>query len=169
MEPTSIKTCEKYFVGLNKWVGLPLLNVARRWPGSVVLESKRVFCFCGTQGGKEHLNSIERIEMGGGGGEWKLLPLNGEVAHSFQLSVVPYFNDILVFGGHSQASYIMQAFTSEGDLKQDLSVDPLIPGNMSQGAFVAQEGRIYAVGWRELKSKWDWRIGAFDGKKWIMP
>ena len=42
-----LKICEKYFVNLNKWTGLPPLSTARQWPGSVLLESKRAFSFCG--------------------------------------------------------------------------------------------------------------------------
>ena len=36
---TSLKICEKYFVGINKWMGLPTLSSARQWPGSMLHKS----------------------------------------------------------------------------------------------------------------------------------
>ena len=43
-----LNICEKYFVSRNKWVRFPPLNTARKWPGSIVLQCERAFCFCGT-------------------------------------------------------------------------------------------------------------------------
>ena len=53
----TLKICEKYLVSVNKWVGLPPLNTGRQWPGSILLNSKRAFCFCGGDL-DEDLNSI---------------------------------------------------------------------------------------------------------------
>ena len=70
-----LKICEKFFViMMNKWIGLPSLNSARFWPGSLLLQSKRVFCFCGGQR-YHNLNSIEELDLEREG-QWKTLPLN---------------------------------------------------------------------------------------------
>ena len=42
-----LKVCEKYSLDLNKWSRLPPLNAARTRP--IVLNTKRAFCFCGTE------------------------------------------------------------------------------------------------------------------------
>ena len=54
----TLKICEKYLVSVNKWVGLPPLNTPRQWPGSILLNSKRAFCFCGGLDEDEDLNSV---------------------------------------------------------------------------------------------------------------
>ena len=58
-----LTTCEKYLISSNKWKGLPGLSTARMRAGSVLLQSQKAFCFCGTQ---EHhqLNSIESLQIG---------------------------------------------------------------------------------------------------------
>ena len=66
--------CEKYSVALNKWDLLPYLNIGRLWPGSILLKSKRAFCFCGI-GAKGNLNSIERLEVEQNT-EWELLSID---------------------------------------------------------------------------------------------
>ena len=42
-----LKVCEKYLASQNKWIDLPPLNIPRYEPGSILLPSKRAFCFCG--------------------------------------------------------------------------------------------------------------------------
>ena len=41
---------EKYITIVDSWKELPPLNIARRFPGTVLLQSMRAFSFCGTQG-----------------------------------------------------------------------------------------------------------------------
>ena len=60
----------------------------------------------------------------------------------------------------------MYSFSEEGELLEDLSADPIIPGVMGQGSLVVREGKIYAVGWRKFNTIFDWRIQAFDGVRW---
>ena len=33
----TLKICESYFVGINKWSGLPPLNTVHQWPGTILL------------------------------------------------------------------------------------------------------------------------------------
>ena len=73
---------------------------------------------------------------------------------------------IFLFGGTNYASYNLYSLTEEGELIEDLSADPIIPGSMCIGSFTVLEGKIYAVGRRELDNVWEWRIVAFDGLKW---
>ena len=58
-----LKVCETYLINLDKWTALPQLNRARYLPGSVVLQSKKAFCFCGIQETQEQ-NSIETLQLG---------------------------------------------------------------------------------------------------------
>ena len=46
----------------------------------------------------------------------------------------------------------MYSFSEEGELLEDLSADPIIPGVMGQGSLVVREGKIYAVGWRKFNN-----------------
>ena len=57
-----LKVCEKYTVYLNKWKEFPPLNTGRAWSGSILLQSMRAFCFCGTQGPFNLLNSVESLQ-----------------------------------------------------------------------------------------------------------
>ena len=59
----NLKVCERYRIDLNMWRRAPPLNTARASPGSIVLQSKRAFCFCGRQGAERDLNSIESLEV----------------------------------------------------------------------------------------------------------
>ena len=43
----SLAICEKYLVAQNKWSSLPTLNTARYSPGSILVASKRAYCFGG--------------------------------------------------------------------------------------------------------------------------
>lgn len=92
-----LKTCEKYEVSSNKWARLPALNTARYLPGSILLETKRAFCFCGGQG-DHRFSSIESIQSNKEEG-WKALPLNESIAKTYSLAAAEYRNEILVFGG----------------------------------------------------------------------
>ena len=102
------------------------MSHARAKPGLVVLESLVAFCFCGTQGNKE-LNSIERVQLGFGS-EWRTLGLNSRIAKTFNLGAASMRNRIVVFGGEDYVSYIMFAFTEEGEFQEDLSSEPPLPG-----------------------------------------
>ena len=80
----NLNVCERYFVSINKWTGLPSLNTARYWPGSTLLKSMRAFCFCGGLSPGTYMNSIESLQVDKEG-EWKTLPLNEKIAHSVHL------------------------------------------------------------------------------------
>ena len=58
-----MKVCEKHDTDMNKWSELPPLKITRFWSGSVLLKSKRVFCFCGGKGDEEWINSIESLHI----------------------------------------------------------------------------------------------------------
>ena len=141
----NLKIGEKYLVSVNKWVELPPLNIGRHFPGSLLLKSRRAFCFCGSHGPQNRVNSIESIQLAWEG-EWKTLPLNGKIAKTYHLAAVPYLSRVMLFGGASHASYNMYKLDEEGNLLEDLSGDPLIPGAMCQGSFVVEEGKLYAMG-----------------------
>ena len=79
-----LRTCERYGVDLNKWSGLPPLNTARYFPGSILLSSRRAFCFCGF-GSNKYLNSIEMLQSDKAE-EWKTLPLSDEIARTCNLA-----------------------------------------------------------------------------------
>ena len=51
-----LDVCEKYLGSLNKWVELTCLNSARQWSGSVVLSTKKAYCFGGGSEGDKKLN-----------------------------------------------------------------------------------------------------------------
>ena len=54
-------------------------------------------------------------------------------------------NQILVFGGAAIASYNAYTFDEEGELLEDISDDPFIPGYVCNGSFVVRKGNVYAV------------------------
>ena len=56
--------------------------------------------------------------------------------------------------------------SEEGKLEQDLSQDPLTPEFMCWGSYSVEDGKIIALGWIKDEWKWEWRLSAFDGKKW---
>ena len=81
--------------------------------------------------------------------------------------VVKFKNKILLFGGHSDISYNTQILSTEGELEQDLSEDPLTPGAMCRGSFTVQGEKVYVVGSnKESNDVWDYTFRVFDGKKW---
>ena len=80
-----LNVCEMYSITLNKWTRLPGLNLARCLPGTILLESKKAFCFCGRQEGYTNLNSIETLQTDSGR-EWAILALTDRVAPGFYLA-----------------------------------------------------------------------------------
>ena len=162
----NLKVCENYRVIPKKWVVLPALNAARFWPESILLNSKRAFCFCGGQIVR-NLNSIESLNLESEG-KWKTLPLNAKIPKTWQLAAVEYTDKIVVFGGHSLASFNLFILSREGELEQDLSNDPLIPGAMCRGSLTVRDENIYAVGSTKLNNMWDYVFRVFDGKKWSL-
>ena len=58
--------------------------------------------------------------------------------------------------------------SEEGELEQDLSEDPLTPGEMCMGSFTVEGGKIYAVGNNEAKEEREWCLRVFDGKSWSL-
>ena len=55
-----------------------------------------------------------------------------------------------MFGGESEGTYMTQVLSEEGELIEDLSSDPLIPGYKCQSSYLIREGKIYTGGWKEL-------------------
>ena len=115
-----MKVCEKYDIDTNKWSGLPPLNTARYLPGSVLLKSRRAFCFSGVNQKDEFHNSIESYELKKEG-EWKTLPINDNIPQSYSLAAAMYENKVIVFGGSPNISFSTYILTEEGELEQDLS------------------------------------------------
>lgn len=62
----------------------------------------------------------------------------------------------------------MYSLTEEGDLIEDLSSDPLIPGYMSSGSFSVKRDWLYAAGAIETDSGWEKGVALFDGRKWAL-
>ena len=85
-----------YSLSKNKWISLGRLNLGRQYPGSILLKSKRAFCFCGELGSLNYSNEVETIQSDT---EWKILPYNRKVRKTQHLAAVSWFNLILVFGG----------------------------------------------------------------------
>ena len=79
--------CEKYLVSSNKWVELPRLNQVRYYPRSVLLPSRKTFCFCGRA--IVALNSIEWLQMDQSD-KWTVLPLNDKIAQTYQLAAASF-------------------------------------------------------------------------------
>lgn len=71
-----------------------------------------------------------------------------------------------MFGGFKFTKFNMHVFDSEGELMEDLSQDPLIPGRMK--SFIISKKKVYAVGYNRVKGKWDWGGTVFDGEKWSL-
>ena len=92
-----------------------------------------------------------------------MLPLDGRIQENHYLVAVHFQGQVIVFGG--EYDYNMYRFTEEGDLIEDLSRDPLIPGEMLWGSYTSQEGKIKAVGYRAVGRLVDWRMMEFDGKQ----
>ena len=165
-EGNSLQNCEKYLMVNNTWVGLPPLNIPRQWPGSILLKSKRAFCFCGSQGNKYSVNSIEALETESDEW-WRILPVDERMAKTYHLGAALFKEDeIVLFGGHQGTSFNMYLLDEEGQIIQDMSKDPLIPGWMCQDTFVVEEGRIFAVGFKNGWFHSKWHVQAFDGIKW---
>ena len=58
---------------------------------------------------------------------------------------------ILIFGGASNASYVMYRIHEEGELLDDLKE---IPGAMCSGVTLLERGVLFAVGWRKTEGLW---------------
>ena len=88
------------------------------------------------------------------------------VSKTFDLAGFSFSGEILVFGGHSTASYSMHWFSEEGEHLQDLSSVFLIQGSMCSGTCTGVRGILYSVGFRKFSGEWKWRMEAYDGAKW---
>lgn len=95
----NLSICEKYIVHLNTWVDLPQLVISRQRPGTILLKSMTAYCFCGSKGFHNNLNSIEKLDMENEG-SWRVLPINNEIAQTYHLAAVLFEEKIVVFGGH---------------------------------------------------------------------
>ena len=138
-----------HVVKQNKWISLPLLNVARRRPGSMLLREGRAFCFCGNQGYGNNLNSIESLQTGAHT-KWKLLPHDDRIPETSELAGVLLQNSILIFGGVNHSLYL----NTDGELLKDRSGQELVPGAMCRGSFVERRGVVFAAGFNEIQEKW---------------
>ena len=54
---TPLSICDLY--SIESWTSLPPLLEPKYGVGSVMVESKRVFCFCGTRGRNQRLHSVQ--------------------------------------------------------------------------------------------------------------
>ena len=62
---------------------------------------------------------------------------------------------ILIFGGASNASYVMYRIHEEGELLDDLKEEEKeIPGAMCSGVTLLERGVLFAVGWRKTEGQW---------------
>ena len=120
-----------------------MLNTARRFPGSILLKSKKAFCFCGHYALDDYLNSIESIQIDSNV-NWKTLAIHARIAKTFHLAAASLFNSIVLFGGRRYKSLHMYILNEEGKLEHDLSSDKHIPGGMCFGSFIVHVGRIFA-------------------------
>ena len=71
-------SCEKYMIGSDKWKDFPPLRAARYSPGSIILESNKVFCFCGVGVIQSMINCVEMNQIASDS-EWKTLPTNQSI------------------------------------------------------------------------------------------
>ena len=90
--------------------------------------------------------------------------MNKKIAITFVLTAASYRNKVVLFGGSYGAKLITYIFSREGELEEDLSQDPLIPGEMDQGSLSVENGKIFALGKYIVNgSEEEWALGAFDG------
>ena len=99
-ERTLLRSCEKYLVSKDEWRGLPPLNQPRYYSGSILLESKKAFCFCGGQA-TVNLNSIECIQTDKDW-KWQILALSDKIAKTSHLAAASFEGSIILFGGTSR-------------------------------------------------------------------
>ena len=128
--------------------------------GTVLLKSKRAYCFCGFKVNKSCDNSIESIGTDTEE-KWKTLPLSERLARTFHLDAVSLGGKLILFGGRSYESYHSYIVSEEGEIEKDLLVNPFIPGGMCSGSFTLQRGRIFAISDRIRDG-----VRVFDGKNW---
>ena len=76
------------------------------------------------------MNSIEAIQIGSEE-KWKQLVVNESMTLTLQLGAACFGNGIVVFGGRESTSLVTLKLSEEGQLIEDQSEDPLIPGSMS--------------------------------------
>ena len=158
-----LRRCENYDIRSNKWLELPLLNEARKLPGSILLGSLRALCFCGYRDSK--LNSIESIQFGAET-KWKVIRCN--VESNYHLACASFLNSIVVFGGVDHPRNCTYTFDEEGRLLARMEDTALIPGAMCLGSFKVKKKKLFAVGNIRLKTEWKWRFVVYEGKKWSL-
>ena len=130
----------------NKWVDLPSLNFPRSRPGSLVLQSRTAFCFCGSLGYGSFLNSVESLELAVEG-KWSILAVNSEMKQTLHLTGASFKGAIVVFGGPPLETSSMCILSEEGDFKADLSHLGQIPNSMCSGSYIVDDNKIFAAGW----------------------
>ena len=82
------------------------------------------------------------------------------------LAAVGFKNKIVVFGGHYTHTYNSLILSKDGELEEDLSHAPFIPGCLYRGSSTVEIRKIYAMGFNRLDEKFEWKMKVFDGKKW---
>ena len=144
--PVSI--CDQFSLAQDKWRSLPPLSEPKYLPGSCVLSSKKVFCFCGTRGHQERVNRVESLQVHSES-KWTVLHFDFKLPKTYHLIGVSMLGYILVFGGASITSYNMYKCTEEGEVIEDMTEERgEIPGLMCGGVVQVYREKIYAVGWR---------------------
>ena len=107
------------------------------------------------------MSSIESMELDSDV-KWRSLPLDPKINKSFHLLAVSFSSRVFVFGGVRNISFNMYSFNEEGDLEEDLSEDPMIPGYVGYSPFVIQGRRVFTIGMRKFNGVWKRRLEAFD-------
>ena len=71
--------------------------------------------------------------------------MNDKVGQTYDLRAALFQDRILLFGRYYGEQRMFE-FTTEAEYESDLSSDPLLPGNLSQGSWaVVEGGRILAA------------------------
>jgi N-acetylneuraminic acid mutarotase len=69
-----LQSCERYSVGDDKWIALPDLNVPAMNPSVCVFNNQFLYKFGGKQSEEKLTNTIERLNLEGGG--WEVIKFN---------------------------------------------------------------------------------------------
>ena len=116
-----LKTCETYFPTRNQWSELPPLPIPLRYSGSVLLQSKRAYCFGGDQGNDKYVNLVESLQIPTDA-RWRTLPTDNKIKKTLHLAAVSLFNGIVLFGGRSYTHSVTYILNEEGEeVLSDLS------------------------------------------------
>ena len=87
------------------------------------------------------MNIIETLQIGIER-EWRKLPVNEKIRPAYHLAVAQVDESILLFGGTTYSGLVMQKFSEEGELLEDLSYFSGIPDSMLIKPFAVQLGTV---------------------------